>query len=80
MTSTPWRGDDPFKNYKRRFNEATRKLIVERYENGATCAEIAEDLGTAGATINRILHDAGVQLRPAGRRPTSTQRPQRQAT
>lgn len=75
MKDSPWRDDNPFGKYQRRFDGNDRERIVQRYIAGETCAEIAADLNTSGNTINRILHDAGVRLRPAGRRPGPMRRP-----
>ena len=43
-----------------------RAAVVERYGQGATTREVAAGCGLSKATVLRILHNAGVEVRPQG--------------
>jgi hypothetical protein len=50
----------------RRTDYATRLKIAERYRAGESLADLGRAYGLHATTINRVLRDLGVPLRPAG--------------
>jgi transposase-like protein len=53
---------------RRRITARLRAEVVEHYRGGMTSRRVAATLGLGRTTVLGILRDAGVELRPRGRR------------
>jgi DNA-binding NarL/FixJ family response regulator len=53
---------------RRRLTARLRAEVVEAYEAGQTSRQVAEELGLGRSTVLGILKDAGVVVRPQGRK------------
>lgn len=42
------------------------EAMAEAYREGATCRDISDDVGLHPGRVWHILHEMGVQMRPAG--------------
>jgi transposase-like protein len=57
---------------ERRLGRVLDEDLVHRYVHlDQPLSQIADDYGVTKATVSRWLRDAGVQLRPRGRRPAT---------
>ena len=53
---------------RRRITAKLRADVVEAYESGQTSRQAAEELALGRTTVLRILKEAGVRVRPPGRK------------
>ena len=53
---------------RRRITVGLRADVVEAYESGQTSRRVAEELALGRTTVLKILKDAGVPVRPQGRK------------
>ena len=53
---------------RRRVTDRLRAEVVEAYQAGQTSRQVAEESGLGRSTVLGILKDAGVTMRPQGRK------------
>jgi hypothetical protein len=54
--------------HRRRITDKLRADLVDAYESGQTSRQVADELALGRTTVLKILKDAGVTVRPQGRK------------
>jgi transposase-like protein len=58
----------PAVRQRHRITDSLRADVVEHYARGMTSRQVARTLGLGRTTVLKVLKDAGVAIRPQGRK------------
>lgn len=63
MTSFDYERTGPIRQHQRRLNDAQALLMANKYENGATVYQLAQEFGISRQTVSERLKKAGITMR-----------------